>query len=203
MVDRTPKADCYSAGERAAMLWSQQIRQRWLAGFLTALAARRVRDDHVTLLSLLAGLAFFPLYLLNKPVALAVLAAHLLLDGLDGPLARWTKTDSRRGSFTDTLSDQTVILATTMALMVDGRIAPAAGGCYLFFYTVVVVFAMLRNALNIPYGWLLRPRLIVLAWFPVELYLLPGTINYLLWTFNILLALKMLSGFLRLRRRID
>ncbi len=61
---------------------------------------------------------------------------------------------------------------------------------------------MARNALRVPYSWLFRPRLAVFAWFVVELYFLPGTIDYVLWGFNLLLAAKMLSGFLRLRRRI-
>ena len=35
------------------------------------------------------------------PVALAALALHVALDGMDGPLARWTHTASRRGSLAD------------------------------------------------------------------------------------------------------
>jgi len=73
---------------------------------------------------------------------------------------------------------------------------------YLFFYTLVVIFAMVRNALAIPYSWLVRPRFLVYAWFPVEVYLWPGSLDSLLWIVSLLLALKTLSGFLRIRSRI-
>jgi len=203
MPPRRPRnADCYASGERTAMQWTQQVRQYLLAPLLGRLAACRVKPDHLTLLGLAAGLAFCPLYFFCPLAAFVALGLHVLLDGMDGPLARWTHTASRRGSFTDSLADQTVIVATTVPLMVAGTIGPAAGGCYIFLYTVVVLFAMARNAMSVPYSWLVRPRLLVYAWLAVELYLLPGSLDWVLWLFNAILGVKMLSGFLRIRRRI-
>ncbi len=65
---------------------------------------------------------------------------------------------------------------------------------------MVVAFAMIRNSMAIPYSWLVRPRFIVYAWLLVETYWLPGTIEYVLWTFGALLGWKMLTGFRRIRR---
>ena len=62
------KADCYSAGERGAMVWFQQLRASSLGPLLRLLVALKVHPDHVTLASLAAGLAFCPLYL-NFPLA--------------------------------------------------------------------------------------------------------------------------------------
>src|SRR6476469_3426780 len=118
-----PKSDCYSAGERAAMTWWQDLRALWLAPVLVTLARLGIRPDDLTLASLIVGLAFCPLWLWpGQPLwaqvaALAALLIHLILDALDGPLARHLKTDSRRGSFTDTLADQIVVTATTLTLM--------------------------------------------------------------------------------------
>ena len=126
------------------------------------------------------------------------------LDLMDGALARHTGTASRRGSFTDSVCDQIVVVATTVTLMATSSpiIGIWPGGVYIFVYTMVVVFAMVRNALAVPYSWLVRPRFIVYAWFIIELYLFAGTINYVLWLFNGLLAWKMTTGFLRIRRQI-
>jgi hypothetical protein len=82
------KADCYSAGERAAMIWGQELRERWLAPLLDALTACRVSANFVTLLSLASGLAFCVVYFTSQPWAFACLALHVFFDGLDGPLAR-------------------------------------------------------------------------------------------------------------------
>ena len=166
------------------------------------LARCGITADALTFLALIAGLAFCPVYFFSKPLAFVLLALHAAFDGLDGPLARHLGTASRKGSFTDTLSDQIVVAATTATLIYGGLIAILPGSLYIFLYTVVIAFSMIRNALSIPYSWLIRPRLIVYLWFLVELYLVPGSIDMVLWLFNALLAVKMISGFIKIRRRI-
>jgi len=181
---------------------SQRLRGRALRPLLSGFARIGLRPNHLTFLSLLAGLAFCPLFLWNRLAAFGFLLAHLLLDGLDGPLARHTGVASNQGSFTDTMSDQVVIAATAFFMVHAGYAAPLPAGLYVFFYTMVVVFAMVRNALNVPYSWLFRPRFLVYGWFAVEVYLWPGTLNTVLWLATILLATKTLTGFIRIRRRI-
>jgi phosphatidylglycerophosphate synthase len=184
------------------MVWSQKVRAKLLAPLLTLLAKCRVTANALTFLSLMTGLAFCPALFHSKPLALALLACHLCFDALDGPLARHTDTASHKGSFTDTMSDQTVVAATTGTLIYADIIAPLPGVTYVFAYTVVVGFAVVRNALSIPYTWLVRPRLLIYLWFVVEFYLLPGSIDYVLWAFTGLLIVKMISGFAAIRRRM-
>lgn len=198
----SPKADCYSGRERRAMEWTQRLRGRLLSPLLRLLAALRVTPDHLTLVSLIFGLSFCGLWFWSPPLALAALFAHVLLDGLDGPLARHLEVASRRGSFTDTLSDQVVITATTITLMSDNVIDIAAGGVYLSVYAIVVAIAMIRNALEVPYSWLIRPRFLVYGWILVEAFLWPGTISGLLWLVNAVLIWKLLTGFVHLRDRL-
>jgi len=203
-----PKADCYSAGERGAMVYWQELRGWALGPLLTALSNCGLTADHITAVSLTLGLAFCPLWLWPgsppwaKPAALLALALHVLLDGLDGPLARHQGTASRRGSFTDTLADQIVVTATTLALMASNPplVGVWAGGSYVFLYAMVVAFAMVRTALSVPYTWLIRPRFWVYAWIAVELYLLPGWLELIIVAFSAVLAIKLATGFIAIRR---
>lgn len=181
---------------------SQSARGRWLVPLLNRMAAAGVTPNHLTLASLLAGVAFCPLFLWRPPAAFAFLLVHVLLDGLDGPLARHTGAASNRGSFADTLSDQIVVVLSALTLIHTGDIGIISGGLYIFLYTMVVVFAMVRNALAIPYSWLVRPRYVVFVWMAIEVSILPGTINYVLWVCSILLGAKMLSGYIKIRRAI-
>lgn len=198
-----PKVTCYSEGEGEFMRRSQAIRGRLLRPLLAVLARLRVTPNQLTLLSLLAGVAFCPFFLWgSKAAALALLLGHVLLDGLDGPLARYLQTASSQGSFTDTMTDQIVVTFSTLTLIHAGYAAAWPGGLYVFFYSTVVLFAMARNALAIPYSWLVRPRFLVFAWIPVEVYLRPGSLNVLLWIAAFLLALKMLTGFIQIRRKM-
>ncbi len=200
--DQRAPADCYAEGDRGLMRWSQRIRASMLGPLLKILARLGVTADVVTLVSLLLGLAFCPVYFFSKPLALVLLALHVCTDGLDGPMARFSRTDSRRGSFTDTMADQIVVAATTVTLILGGVLGVLPGGLYIFSYTVVIAFAMIRNALSIPYSWLVRPRFIIYAWLPVEFYLLPGSLDYVMWLFVVLLVGKMASGYVRIRRRL-
>jgi phosphatidylglycerophosphate synthase len=196
------KADVYAARERDLMVLTQQVRERLFGPMLRVLSALGVTPDHLTLLSLAAGVSFCGLYFWSKPVAFAMIALHIFLDGLDGPLARFKGTASRSGSFTDTMADQMVITATTITLMYAKVIDMVPGTLYIVIYTVVVLFAMARNMLDVPYAWIIRPRFYVYGWFLVETYFWPGTINYFIWACVGVLALKLLTGFLRIRRRI-
>ena len=197
------KITCYSEGEGEFMRQSQELRGRWLRPLIRALEGIHCRAGHLTLLSLLAGLAFCPVFLLGHHLAaLGLLILHVLLDGLDGPLARHLGRASNRGSFTDTMADQIVVTFSTLTLIHAGFAGLWPGAMYLLFYTVVVLFAMARNAMAIPYSWLVRPRFFVFACIPVELYLWPGSLNLLLWVTAALLAWKALTGFVKIRRRL-
>jgi phosphatidylglycerophosphate synthase len=196
------KADCYASGERVGMVLWQRIRAVTLRPLLVALSRCGVRPDHLTLLSGVVGLAFCPLYFWSKELAFTMIGVHVLLDTLDGPLARHTGMASRRGSFSDSMSDQLVVVASTVTWMSIGVVGILPGSVYVVTYTVVILFAMARNALSIPYSWLVRPRLFVYLWFVVETYYLPGTIDYLLWLCNALLLIKIASGFAKIRTRL-
>jgi len=192
------------------MSWWQDLRAQWLGPLLALLANLRLRPDDLTLLGLISGLAFCPLWLWpGQPIwskfgAFAALLLHLVLDGLDGPLARYLKIDSRRGSFTDTLADQIVVTASTLALMS----APGTplniwiGGTYIFVYALVVTFAIVRNSLGVPYSWLIRPRIWIYAWIAVDVLLLPGWFDVLLGAVTAILAIKVLTGFFAIRRAL-
>jgi phosphatidylglycerophosphate synthase len=184
------------------MLATQEGRARLFAPLLRWLTRLKVNANVLTGLSFVAGVGFAPVWFVNRPAALCLLALHVLLDGLDGPLARFQGTASRRGSFTDTMSDQAVVTAVAITLMLDQVAAILPGGVYIFSYALVALFAMVRNALAIPYAWLVRPRFVVYAWIPVAIWLWPGSLDAVLWVCNALLLIKALTGFYRIRARI-
>jgi len=201
-TSKEQKADCYSGGERRWMEYTQRARGVALAPLLRGMAKLGLRPDHLTVVSLAAGLAFCPLYFYSIPEAVVALALHVVLDGLDGPLARHLGVASRKGSFTDSMADQTVIAASTLTLMYAGDAGMFSGALYIVAYTVVVLFAMARNFLDAPYSWLFRPRFLVYVWIVVENYWWPGTLDIVLWACTGLLLAKTASGFVRIRNRI-
>jgi phosphatidylglycerophosphate synthase len=77
------------------------------------------------------------------------------------PLACYQKTDSDKGSVTDSAADQVVITAITLSLMYMGNITAISGSIYVLLYSVVAILAIIRNNLDIPYLSLISPRFIV------------------------------------------
>ncbi len=199
------KGDCYSAGERAWMEYGQNVRGRALSPLLRLLTVLQINPDHLTLMSFLLGMAFIPLwYIAWHWWAVATLWLHVALDGLDGPLARFQNSASPRGSFTDSFCDQLVVSAVTILLMSEyPGLSIRAGSTFLVVYTGVLAIAMVRNTLQIPYTWLLRPRLILFLAIPVELAGLQYSIAAVVWCSNIVLAMKLATGFYKLRKRLD
>ena len=74
-------------------------------------------------------------------------------------------------------------------------------------YAMVVAFAMIRNALERPYSWLLRPRFFVYILLAADVFWLRELgwnylLEYLLWGCNLVLSVKMASGFFAIRRAL-
>jgi phosphatidylglycerophosphate synthase len=199
------KVDCYSAGERKWMQLGQQIRASLLSPLLQVLSRFGVSPDQVTLVSLACGMLFVPLWLNGFAwYALLFLLLHVLLDGLDGPLARYQKADGQRGSFTDSFCDQIIVSVVSIALMSGSEplIDVWGGSLFVLLYVGVLAMSMVRNALNVPYSWLVRPRFFFYAAIPFELLGTTNIVTCVTWISNFLLALKAISGFFKLRHRL-
>lgn len=200
------KVSVYSSGEESLMDVSQSRRHQIFLPLLKWFVLQGITPNHLTLLSLLSGIGFCFTFGQSweaaRLVSFGLLLLHVLLDGIDGPLARFQGTAGNQGSFTDTSSDQLVVAFTTITLIHYAVVNAVTGGLYLFFYTLVVVFAMIRSSLAIPYSWLVRPRFFVYAWIPIDVYFLPGTLNYLLWLFVLPLAWKSITGFYKIRKKL-
>ena len=204
-AEPTTKGDCYSAGEREWMEYGQQIRARLLAPSLRFMTKLRITPDHITIVSFLCGVAFAPFwYFENCWLAVSVLWIHVALDGIDGPLARFQNSASPRGSFTDSFCDQLVVSTVTIFLMIGApKLSIPAGSTFVVVYTGVLAISMVRNTLQIPYTWLVRPRLILFLAIPLQLLGVPHAIAVVVWSSNVVLAIKLATGFYKLRKRLE
>jgi phosphatidylglycerophosphate synthase len=201
-------ADCYSSGERAGMVRFQHLRARLLDPLLQLLSRMKITANHVTLFSLVVGLGFCAVWWQSPQWALLCLLLHVLLDGLDGPVARHQGKASAKGSFTDSMADQLVVTASMIVLMVDQYVSILAAAIYIFTYSMVVAFAMVRNALEKPYSWVARPRFVIYIWLALDLLILTpegwtDTFTYVVWICNAVLAFKMATGFFAIRASLD
>lgn len=211
------KADCYSDGERQVMLGYQGIKQRLLHPLLIVLDRCGVTPNVITWISVVIGLAFVPSYLwmpgaTGLLVAHLLLFAHLLIDGVDGPLARFQNRASAAGSLTDTFGDQMVVVAVSLTYAVAesyGRagLHPVSAAMFAISYNGAVGMAMVRNAMGIPFRFLLRPRNFFygLMWFDAYGWwgdYSPVGVEVSVWIFNAALMAAVVLGFLAIRTQL-
>ncbi len=210
------RADCYSGGEREAMIAYQGFKQKWLMPLLVVLDKIGITPNQITLLSTLLGIAFLPLLIYCESnwtlhLAFWLLFAHLMIDGIDGPLARFQKIASPAGSFTDTFGDQIVVATTCIGMMIGREGGPTisifSGGTHIFLYTSVVAMAMVRNAMKIPYSTLIRPRNFVYGWYWMVTFFLCNTFmnsstTWFVWACNVVLLIKFFTGFWHIRNEL-
>lgn len=197
-----PKVSVYAASDRGFMAQTQRLRQALLAPVLQLMMRLGVRATHVTALSLVCGLVGAAVLASSPTVALVLLALHVGLDGLDGPLARARGEAGSAGALSDTLADQLVVSAVGIAAIDAGLAGLLDGTAYVLTYSAVVGLALARSALAVPYAWLVRPRFFVYAWLAVELFWWPGTLRWLHLGFAALLAIKAFTGFVQLRHAL-
>jgi len=192
----------YSGVEGKVLYRWQRVRQTLLKPVAAGLSRLGITPDMLSLASVLLGIGFFFCARLNLGVAIGLLAASVILDGLDGVLARYTRNVSARGSFTDMFCDQLVVALTVGGLVWAGVIMGVLGVLFVYIYTALVIFLVLHEMLAVSSSWLIRPSRMLLYVFVVVYYFTGRNwLDYLLLSYLGATPLLMLS-FARLRRAL-
>jgi phosphatidylglycerophosphate synthase len=97
------------------------------------------------------------------PAAAFCLLLHVLLDGLDGPLARLAGTDGPAGAFTDMCLDHAGYLAVTTLLAFSALVDGAAACLYASTYTLSVALIVVLNMLQRPLRIAIRTKYVFYA----------------------------------------
>lgn len=155
-------ADIHSRGELVVTSRFNQFKDSLLSPLTLLLRLAHVKPLYLSLAGLtillftltLSLLFYQPLYFL------AGLLTHLILDGLDGPLARRQKTTAP-GVLADVTADYIGIIAASLFISYFNYAPSALAIIYTLLYTIVMALAIIRNVLKIPYRFLFRPRLYV------------------------------------------
>jgi phosphatidylglycerophosphate synthase len=192
----------YSGIEGKLLYRWQRIRQMTLKPIAAALNWIGITPDMLSLASVALGIGFLVGARTNLALALILLAISVLLDGLDGVLARYTRNVSARGSFTDMFCDQLVTACTVGGLVWANIVMGVLGVLFVYIYTALVTFLMLHEVLAVSSSWLIRPSRILLYAFLVIYYFTGRN-----WLNDLLIAYLgatplLLLSFTRLRRAL-
>lgn len=145
----------------------QELRDRLLQPVIRLLIACRVTANSVSAVSMLmlipAGWLLLRSAPAQPPASDALLAAglvwlHVVLDAIDGPLARAAGTAGPGGAFTDMCVDHSGMVITSCLLAAAGLIDGTLTAVYVSSYTGAVVFTVWLNALERAFPVVIRTK---------------------------------------------
>lgn len=135
----------------------------------------------------------------GAPLACIALALHVLLDGLDGPLARAARTDGPAGAFTDMCFDHTGFLIVATLLACAGRLPGGVATAYASTYTLAIVMVVALNLLGRPLRWVLRTKYVFYLLIALALLGGPDVLTPAAALFSTVHGLFAVAGFMRVR----
>lgn len=165
-------ANSYSVGQRAILKVVRPILIRFTTPILRTLTAWHVAPNLLSLLQIPLGVAMILLINSSRVVVLILILLCLLLDLLDGLLARYTFTASQHGALIDQMADQIREVLTVAAVVQSGALSGVIGTLYGVLYPLSNVGLYLVNQR----GGLVSPTYkSVLTFYPfLTIYLLGG-----------------------------
>lgn len=112
-----------------------------------------VSADMLSYLGVLVMMGFIFALPNNLMLAFWLLFARMIIDIMDGPLARFQNTDSDRGKFVDVLMDNLAFALFIFGVVRSGLIHGLSGSVYLFTTELVVVLMIIRYNLKHKSDW--------------------------------------------------
>lgn len=197
-----PPGSIYSDEEILVLGPWQQMRQRLLKPIAFVLSRLGISADMLSYTSVLFGLGFCLLAPFQFTIAFWLLVGSVICDGLDGVEARFTHTNTTRGSFTDVFCDVAVVGLVVAGLAWRGLIHPALAVLFVYNYTALAIFLVLHRMLAVSSAGILRPsRMVFFAAIALYFFLRIDILNILLLLYLPALPLLCLS-FWRVRKAL-
>lgn len=83
---------------------------------------------------------------------------HVIVDSLDGGLARYQKSASNKGAIFDIVVDQTAMIIGVLTLIYFSMIDPFWSALYMLSYIIMITFLVLLNAFKNPVKYIIRTK---------------------------------------------
>ncbi len=189
----------FSQAEDSFLSRFQRMRDvffRPVSAFLTKIG---VKANHLSYLTLLIMVPF--VYFLNKNPLISFLAglSTLILDALDGCLARYQKTESERGALLDIGVDHFVLFTVVLSLIYAKTIDGFWGAAYAVNYLLMISLVMAMRSLKLHVFPVVRSKYYLYLFWVIFIFTGLNYLDILLVFFSIYMFLTNLFLFHKLR----
>lgn len=139
----------------------EEIRTVLLKPLSKLLTKLRIKPDHITFFRFLLLFPFAYYFEKNPLLGMIFLGSFIILDGVDGPLARYSKTENLGGTFADYFCDHTGMAFMLFCLIFYKHSSSYTAYIYGTAYIVMIFFAVIQNALGIHLQTIIRTKFVL------------------------------------------
>jgi phosphatidylglycerophosphate synthase len=139
----------------------------------------------------------------NPILASFFLLAHVLIDAFDGPLARLEKKDGDSGAFTDIICDHTGMVIVVCTLIFINLVNAVLASIYIYIYTIMIIFIIIRNRLKVPIKFVLRTKYYIYLLYAIWAIFNVNYFNYGLIIFIIIMLPETISSYFILKKALE
>lgn len=174
-----------------------------------SLSRAGIQPSTITHVRLVLGLIGLTLLVTSQPLLGAfIFLFALILDSLDGGLARYQKKCSDRGTFLDRVADYTLYSASVIAMHSLGEIESGSAIFNIYIMFSAVILSIIAKNEYKPTDWIIKPQA-NLVWFMIVWYislfwwvLFDGHIvDKTLFWINALLTISAIESYIVIYRR--
>jgi len=145
----------------------------------------------------------FIVYVKSNPVLAAIfLILHVVIDGVDGVLARSFQKESTQGELVDMICDHTGMFIVVLSLGWRELIDSTIGLLYVYSYTILMVFIVIRHMLKIPIKLWFRSKFFLYAIYLLWVFTEYNYMNKALLVFSILIIPSTLISFVKIKNKL-
>ena len=164
---------------------------------LVILSNAGVKADYLTYVSILC-LILGALIITKLPILGGIgFLTYCIMDGVDGPLSRYQRTDSPRGSILDIFADQVGVIVLPMFSMIYFDSDAVFGYLFGLFYLIYIIFIVILNSKGITLAFVLRVKYVYYLLFFFSAYY---SYDLLSWFYRIFGSFYTISSVLLFRR---
>lgn len=188
-----------SAQKSAAQFAS--ARTRYLSPVLSLLTLAGVKPNILTAASVIVVSGYLYFLPTNTLLAMSFVGASVLIDGIDGALARFQNRVTKFGAVLDSLADHAVFSIVMLGLIGNGMINPLWGALYLLAYNTMIILVVVLNAMQRPLRFFIPTKYIFFLAILINAYVLPGVLDIVV-AVSAVLALLTLGAIVRKLKNI-
>lgn len=191
----------YGKFEMKYLMQTRETKNKLLLPILKVLDKLKIKSDHVSYVSAFSAICALTLTIyFNQPIIFAIgIWLHMLLDGIDGALARFQKNNSIRGTYIDVICDQVGITTALIFVLYFNIANPINITVFYIFYAIVLIISIYLLYRKSRYEIVYRPRIFFYYALTIDALIFIRFTEIVVFISNILLFVAIILGFYQIK----